>query len=75
MDRPLYMKRLDMTWLCFVSPTFYTAKKNFWKKSRQVAEWSALQTGKRGDSSSIPAKVRTFFSKIKSLQHLIAFPT
>ena len=27
-----------------------------------MAEWSALQTGKRGDPSSIPAKVKTFFS-------------
>ena len=27
----------------------------------RVAEWSALQTGKHGDSSSIPAKGKTFF--------------
>ena len=27
----------------------------------RVAEWSALQTGKRGDSSSIPDEVKTYF--------------
>ena len=27
----------------------------------RVAEWSALQTAMRGDSSSIPAKAKTFF--------------
>ena len=26
-----------------------------------MAEWSALQTGKRGYPGSIPAKVKTFF--------------
>jgi len=26
-----------------------------------MAEWSALQTDKRGDSGSIPAVVKTFF--------------
>ena len=31
-----------------------------------MAEWSALQTGKRGDSSSIPAEVEIFFGGIKS---------
>ena len=30
------------------------------KKIGRVAEWSALQTRKRGDSGSIPAKVKTF---------------
>ena len=29
-----------------------------------VAEWSALPTGKRGDSSSIPAEVKIFFGGI-----------
>ena len=28
----------------------------------RVAEWSALQTGKRGDSSSIPVKVKFFLN-------------
>ena len=28
-----------------------------------MAEWSALPTGKRGDSSSIPAEAETFFLK------------
>ena len=37
-----------------------------------MAEWSALQTGKRGDSSSIPAQVKTFFGGIKSLEQYIA---
>ena len=37
-----------------------------------MAEWSALQTGKRGDSSSIPAKVKTFFGGIKILEQPIA---
>ena len=36
-----------------------------------MAEWSALLTGKRGDSSSIPAKVKTFFGGIKSLEQYI----
>ena len=34
----------------------------------RVAEWSALQPGKRGDSGSIPAKVETFFGGIKNLE-------
>ena len=28
-----------------------------------MAEWSALQTAKRGAPSSIPAEVKTFFSE------------
>ena len=48
-------------------------KKNFESKKCWVAEWSALQTGKRGDSSSIPAEVKTFFGGIKSLERCIAF--
>ena len=34
----------------------------------RMAEWSALQTGKRGDPSSIPAEVKTFFGGIKSFE-------
>ena len=33
----------------------------FEKIKGRVAEWSALQTGKRGDSSSIPAEDKTLF--------------
>ena len=36
-----------------------------------MAEWSALQTGKWGDLSSFPAKVKTFFGGIKSLEQYI----
>ena len=39
----------------------------------RVAEWSALPTRKRGDSGSIPAKVKTvFFGGIKSFKQFIA---
>ena len=38
-------------------------KHNFEKLKVGVAEWSALQTGKRGDSGSIPARVKSFFSE------------
>ena len=40
-----------------------------------MAEWLALITGKCGDSSSIPAKVKTFFGRIKSLDtiHCLSF--
>ena len=34
-----------------------------------MAEWLALQTGKRGDSGSIPAKVKTFFFSINQQQN------
>ena len=34
----------------------------------RMAEWSALQTGKCGYPSSIPAKVQTFFLKESSLE-------
>ena len=44
---------------------FHTHLKHFRKKMGQVAEWSALQTGKRGDSSSIPAEVKIFLLKSK----------
>ena len=37
-----------------------------------MAEWSALQSGKRGDSSSIPAKIKIFFSGESSLEKYIA---
>ena len=37
-----------------------------------MAEWSALQTGKFGDSSSIPAQVKTFIGGIKNLEQHIA---
>ena len=33
-----------------------------------MAEWLVLQTGKHGDSSSIPAEVKTFFVGIKSFE-------
>ena len=39
---------------------------------RQVAEWSALQTGKCGYPSSILAKVKTFFSEKSRLEKYIA---
>ena len=38
-----------------------------------MAEWSALQTGKRGNPSSIPDKVKTFFRWIKCLVHYIDY--
>ena len=38
-----------------------------------MAEWSALQTDERADSSSILAKIKTFFGGIKSLEQYIAF--
>ena len=34
-----------------------------------MAEWSALQTGKRGDPSSIPTDYKRFFEGIKSAEH------
>ena len=37
-----------------------------------MAEWSALQTGKRGDSSSIPAESKLVFGEIMSLEQYIA---
>ena len=43
------------------------------KNFGRMAEWSALQTGNRGDSSSIPAKVKTFFLKKSSLEQYIGF--
>ena len=36
-----------------------------------MAEWSALQTGTRGDSGSIPAQVKTFFEGIKSFNNTL----
>ena len=44
----------------------------FEKKKGRVAEWSTLQTSKRGDSSSIPTQVKTFYGGIKSLEQYIA---
>ena len=38
-----------------------------------MAEWSVLQTGKHGDSSTIPAGVKTFFGGINSLKQYIAY--
>ena len=39
-----------------------------------MAEWSALQTGKREDSSSIPAEVKIIFGGIKSRTiHCLSF--
>ena len=37
-----------------------------------VAEWSALQTDKRGDSSSIPANINTFFFQESRISNNIA---
>ena len=37
-----------------------------------MAEWSALQSSKRGDPSSIPAEVKSFFGGIKILERYIA---
>ena len=42
------------------------------KKICQMAEWLALQTGKRGYPSSIPAEVKSFFGGIKILERYIA---
>ena len=36
-----------------------------------MAEWSALLTGKRGDSSSIPAEFKTLFLEESSLEQYI----
>ena len=43
------------------------------EKMDRVAEWSALSTGNRGDPSSIPVKVKTFFGVIMSLELYIAY--
>ena len=43
-----------------------SVKNIFWQKQCRVAEWLALQTGMRGDSSSIPAEVKPFFEGNKS---------
>ena len=42
--------------------------KNYYRviKSR-MAEWLALQTGMRGDTSSIPAEIKTFFQRNQEL--------
>ena len=37
-----------------------------------MAEWSALQTSKRGYPSSTPVEVKTFFGVIKNLEQYIA---
>ena len=39
----------------------YIITKFFENEFFRMAEWSALQTGKGGDSGSIPVKVKTFF--------------
>ena len=41
--------------------SFVPIDKFLGKKEGRMVEWLALQTGKRGDSSSIPAEVKTFF--------------
>ena len=38
-----------------------------------MAEWSALQTVKPRDLSSIPPELKSFFREIKSLEQLIAY--
>ena len=38
-----------------------------------MAEWSALETGMRGDPSSIPVGVETFFRGIESFEQNTAF--
>ena len=53
-------------------PPFQYIKNIFAELVDRVAKWSALQTGKRGDSGSIPVKVKTFFEGIKSLEQNIA---
>ena len=45
----------------------------FLKNQCRMAEWSALQTGKRGYSSSIPAEVKTFFGGISNLEQCLSF--
>ena len=46
---------------------------NLEKNLGRIAEWSALQTSKRGDWSSIPPEVKTFFfGEIKCLEQYIA---
>ena len=37
-----------------------------------MAEWSPLQTGKRGDSRSNTVGVKTFSGEIKSFEYYIA---
>ena len=39
---------------------------DIFEKKNRVAEWSALPTGHRGDSGSIPTEVETFFAAINS---------
>ena len=55
-----------------VPPTFVPFFKHFVKINAPVAEWSVLQTGQRGDPSSIPTKAETFFVGIKILEQFIA---
>ena len=40
---------------------YFVIIKTFLKNFGWVAEWSALQTGNRGDPRSIPGEVKTFF--------------
>ena len=54
------------------SKNYHMIENKFWKFHGRVAKWSALRSGTRGDSSSIPAKVKTFFGAFKSLQQQIA---
>ena len=41
---------------------------NFLENKSRVAEWSALQTGKREDSGSIPAESQNFFQRNQELR-------
>jgi len=51
---------------------FLLVKLFFCELNGRVAEWLALRTGKRGDSSSIPAKVKHFFGGINDIATYIA---
>ena len=52
-------------------PYFFSILKIFLEKQGRMAEWSALPPRVPGDSSSIPAEVKTFFGGIKSLEQYI----
>ena len=45
---------------------------NIFKKiNGRVAEWSASRPAKRGDSGSIPTRVKTFFVRIEGIEQQI----
>ena len=56
-------------------PFLYTNLKYFCSIKGRMAEWSALQTSKRVDSSSSPAEVKTFFLRNQEsrTKHCLSF--